>query len=125
MNMAVGGYNTVQEWLVYEHKAKKYKPDLVTVQFTLNDLTYIYPFYIGEALLGRLKVFLGEHLNTYRFLSYMKRQRNGDVNIDQSKGRRTVRRVKQKRDTRPVHYSPVADIHGNGEVCALSVLQSA
>ncbi len=86
MNMAVGGYNTAQEWLVYEHKAKKYKPDLVTVQFTLNDLTYIYPFYVGERLSGRLKVFLGEHLNTYRFLSYMKRRWNGDVNIDQSKG---------------------------------------
>ncbi len=86
MNMAVGGYNTAQEWLVWLHKAEKYEPDLVTVQFTLNDLTYIYPFYIGEGLVGRIKLFLGEHFHFYRFFSYVKKRRMGDVNVDQSRG---------------------------------------
>lgn len=71
-NMGVCAYNTAQEWLVYKNKAEKFKPDLVIVQFLLNDLTYSYPVYIGGSPIGRLKVFLGDHFRTYRMLSMLK-----------------------------------------------------
>jgi len=86
-NMAVGGYNTAQQWLVYEHKAKKYNPDLIMVQFLMNDLTYSYPVYQGESSIGKLKAFLGDHLRLYNFLSFLKRgikanQTTELINID-------------------------------------------
>ncbi len=72
LNMSVPGYNTAQEWLVYENKAKQLAPDLVIVQFLLNDLTYAYPVYTGVSPIGKLKVWLGDNLRTYRFVVFLK-----------------------------------------------------
>jgi lysophospholipase L1-like esterase len=83
MNMGVGGYNTAQEWLVYEHEAKKFKPDMVIVQFTLNDLTAIHPVYMGNSVFGRLRVFLADHFRTYNFLKFVKRMSKEDFSADQ------------------------------------------
>jgi len=87
MNFGVGGYNTAQELLVYKHSAAKYRPDLVIVQYTLNDLTEIYPVYVGDSSVGKLKVFLGDHLRVYRFLSYLRgmiKDRTNAYNVKES-----------------------------------------
>ena len=38
INTGVGGYSTDQEYLVFEHKAKKYCPDLTVLMFYHNDV---------------------------------------------------------------------------------------
>jgi lysophospholipase L1-like esterase len=78
-NMGVGGYNTAQEWLTWKHKAEKYQPDLVIVQFLLNDLTYAYPVYMGNDTVGLLKLFLNDHSRVYRMLSLVKNNLLGKI----------------------------------------------
>lgn len=82
-NMAVGGYNTMQEWLTYDSKSKKFSPDLVLVQFTLNDLTYSYPFGLSDSFSGGVKYFLYQHFRTYGFLKYLKLKLKGGFDVSQ------------------------------------------
>ena len=53
-NFGVSGYGTDQEWLTLKEKVWKYKPDLVILAFTAND--------IGDAFKNKLVVFKGDEL---------------------------------------------------------------
>lgn len=82
-NMGVGGYNTMQEWLVYDFKARKLNPDIVIVQFLLNDLTYSHPVDGNPALVPRIKRFFSRRFYTYQFIKFLKLRIKGDLNSSQ------------------------------------------
>ncbi len=81
LNMSVGGYNTMQEWLVLDRKAAGFSPDLVIVQFLLNDLTYSYPLNESGGFGSKMKNLLSENFSTYRFLKYVKMKARSDMSV--------------------------------------------
>lgn len=85
MNFSIGGYNTAQEWLVYKHRAADYKPDLVLVQFLLNDLTYTYPVNMSDGATANIKAFLAQRFHLYMLVSYAYhnlRENNNSNHVD-------------------------------------------
>ncbi|HOO57306.1 MAG TPA: SGNH/GDSL hydrolase family protein [bacterium] len=83
-NMGIGGYNTAQEWLVYEYKAKELNPDVVMVQFLLNDLTLPFSLDTGDRLLPRIKTFLSRRFHMYQFFKYLRVRLHGGFNASQT-----------------------------------------
>ena len=72
LNFALGGYNTTQEWLTYQYKIKEYQPDMLVVQFLLNDVQWAYPLTRNPSRIMLFREFLGNHSRTYLMFKHFK-----------------------------------------------------
>lgn len=67
LNFGVYGYNTIQEYWMIKEKALAFNPDMIIILYTLNDPAPAIT--LKESNQNKIKLFLTEHIYTYRFLA--------------------------------------------------------
>ncbi|MEW6264019.1 MAG: SGNH/GDSL hydrolase family protein [Thermodesulfobacteriota bacterium] len=140
INMGVEGYGTAQEYLVYRHQARRYRPDLVILFFYVgNDLQENYPpqenrpgfklkdgrleyvpFEVKGRRRGPVKDFLRKHVRLYNYLPDLFRAAAGNLS-EWVSGEEKARRLEEHR----LQFEQSADLEPTRRAMEFRELDSA